>query len=285
MKVHVVYSVLGVSPRSIRLTSERASDVKQLRIGPWVKERLLLFDMGYFSYSLFERVGRNGGFFITSLKDNANPKILFSHRAHRGRCKPIEAQKLRSVLSRMKKKVIDVQIEAVVRRRAYNDERSKVLKTFRLVGVMNEETGEHHLYVTNVPPEKLDAEDVARTYAARWGVEMLFKQLKSHYRIHELPSQKRNVMEALVYAAILTLVISRALLFAIRKRLKISMKRTPEQRWAAVFQSAALPLLQMLVTKPARGLAAMWEKLEKFLAHEILDPNRHRTLRLNYGKA
>ena len=46
MKVHLVYSVLGVSPRGVRLSSERASDLKQLRIGPWVKGRLLLFDMG-----------------------------------------------------------------------------------------------------------------------------------------------------------------------------------------------------------------------------------------------
>ena len=285
MKVHVVTSVLGRSPKSVLLSSERTWDGKQLRIGPWVKGKLLLFDMGYFSYSLFERVGRSDGFFITRLKDNANPKILFSHRAHRGRCKPIETRKLRSILSRLKRKFIDVQIEVVVKRRAYLGERSKATKTFRLVGVMNEETGMHHLYVTNVPPAKLSAGDVARTYAARWGVELLFKQLKSHFRIHDIPSRKRYVVEALVYAAILTLVLSRDLLFTMRRRLKISIKRTPEQRWAAVFQSVATSLLHMLITRPQRGLAAMWEKLEKFLAHEILDPNRHRTLRLNYGRA
>jgi len=172
----------------------------------------------------------------------------------------------------------------VVRRRAYLGKRSKVTRTFRLVGVMNEETGKHHLYITNVPPEKLIAEDVARTYAARWGVELLFKQLKSHFRIHDIPSRKRQVVEALVYAAILTLVISRALLFAMRRRLKIPTKRTPEQRWAAVFQSAATTIMRILIAKPARGLAVMWEKLEKFIAHETLDPNIHRTLRLNYGK-
>jgi IS4 transposase len=33
MKVHVVSSVLGKSPKSIRITSERASDVKQLKTG------------------------------------------------------------------------------------------------------------------------------------------------------------------------------------------------------------------------------------------------------------
>jgi transposase len=116
-------------------------------------------------------------------------------------------------------------------------------------------------------------------------VELLFKQLKSHFRIHDIPSRKRHVVEALVYAAILTLVLSRALLFAMRRRLKLPTKRTPEQRWTAVFQSVATSLLHLLITRPARGLATTWEMLEKFLAHEILDPNRHRTLRLNFGKA
>ena len=149
---------------------------------------------------------------------------------------------------------------------------------------MNEETGKHHLYLTNVPTEKLCARDVARTYACRWGVEMLFKQLKSHFRINEVPSRKRCVAESFVYVAILTLVISRALLSAVRKRFKLPIKRTPEQRWAAVFQAAVTVLLQLLISKPARGLARMWEKLEKYLAHETLDPNIHRNLRLNYGK-
>jgi len=54
--------------------------------------------------------------------------------------------------------------------------------------VRNEETGEYHLYITNVPAEKLSAEDVARNYAVRWLIEMAFKQLKSAYRI----DQKRD---------------------------------------------------------------------------------------------
>lgn len=79
--------------------------------------------------------------------------------------------------------------------------------------------------------------------------------------------------------AILNLVISRALLFAINPD-----EQDARTEVGCYFQSAATTLLQMLITKPARGLAANWEMLENFLAHEILDPNRHRALRPNYGK-
>jgi putative transposase len=283
MKLHVVISALGVSPRSVRLYSERTWDGNLVRIGPWIKGRLILFDMGYFSYSLFERVDRNKGFFITRLKDNANPKILFSHRLHRGRCQPIETKKLRSILPRLKRSVFDTQIEVTVTRRSYQGVRHKIARTFRLVGIMNEETGKYHIYVTNIPPEKLEAEDIARTYAARWEVELMFKELKSHFRLHEIPSQQRHIVETLVYAAILTFVISRALLFILRKHLRVPIDRTPERRWTRIFQNAAIAILRLLTS--GRQLTRWWEDLEKFLAHEFIDPNHYRTLRLNYGRA
>jgi IS4 transposase len=282
MKVHIVFSVLGVSPRSVRFFSERTWDGNLVRIGPWVKDRLLLFDMGYYSTSLFERVDRNGGFFITRLKDNANPKILFSHRAHRGRCQPIEARKLKSVLPRLKRKSLDTQIEVSVTRRTYGGERSKVLKSFRLVGVRNEETREYHLYVTNIPPDKLAPEDIARTYAARWEVELVFKELKSHYRINDIPSQQRHIVETLVYAAILTLVVNRALLFALRAKSRAGPDRTPERRWVSVFQTAVTTILALLTSR--KRWSRLWDDVENFLLHEFIDPNCHRDLRLNYAK-
>jgi putative transposase len=282
MKLHVVISAMGISPRSVQLYSERTWDGKLVKIGPWIEGRLFLFDMGYFSYSLFERVDRNKGFFITRLKDNANPLLLFSHRVHRGRCQPIEAQKLRSILPRLKRGVLDTQIEVKVTRRAYQGERNKVTRTFRLVGVKDKETGKHHLYITNIPPERLDAEDIARTYAARWEVELMFKELKSHFRLHDIPSQKRHIVEALVYATILTLIVSRALLFKLREHLGVSIARTPARRWTRIFQNAATAMLSLLTC--GRQVSKWWEDLENFLVHEFLDPNVNRILRLNYGR-
>jgi IS4 transposase len=40
-----------------------------------------------------------------------------------------------------------------------------------MVGVRNPKGEGYHLYLTNVPPERLSAEDIAATYAARWTIE------------------------------------------------------------------------------------------------------------------
>jgi hypothetical protein len=45
----------------------------------------------------------------------------------------MEAQKLRKIIPRLKRSMIDTQIEVKVTRRAYRGERHKVTRTFRLV--------------------------------------------------------------------------------------------------------------------------------------------------------
>ena len=53
VKLHAVVSVTGASRQTVKLTAERRSDGKVLRVGTWVRGRLLLFDLGYFRYQLF----------------------------------------------------------------------------------------------------------------------------------------------------------------------------------------------------------------------------------------
>lgn len=82
-KLHLVMSVSGVSPRRVRITGERSPDGRNLMVGPWVANRLLLFDLGYFSYQLFDRIARNLGFFVSRAKANVNPRIVAVNRTCR----------------------------------------------------------------------------------------------------------------------------------------------------------------------------------------------------------
>jgi IS4 transposase len=50
----------------------------------------------------------------------------------------------------------------------------------RVAGVSDETTGEYHLHLTNIEPERLPAQDVQTAYALRWQIELLFKERKSN---------------------------------------------------------------------------------------------------------
>ena len=47
VKVDTLVSVAANDPKSGALVGERATDAKCLRLGPWVKGRILLADLGY----------------------------------------------------------------------------------------------------------------------------------------------------------------------------------------------------------------------------------------------
>jgi IS4 transposase len=278
-KLHVVMSVKGQGPRTVKLTSGRQHDSPVFRVGGWVRDRLLLFDLGYFRYQLFDCIDRQGGYFISRLKENANPPITAILRQWRGRSVPLVGERLRDVIDRLQREVLDVEVEVAFRRREYAGSRSGAHRTLRLVGVRDAGTGRYHLYVTNIPRERLTAEEVARVYACRWQIELVFKEMKSHYRLEEVPSRKAHIVEALLYAAVVTLLVSRRLLRAVRQALSRQHRAIPEGRWAAIFAAVSSAILD-LVLAPARLARASARWIEAMLLHEAVDPNLSRQLLL-----
>jgi IS4 transposase len=275
LKTHVIMSVRGDGKQSIRVTSERAHDGPVFRIGSWVKDHLLLFDLGYFSYRLFARIDENGGYFLTRLKRSANPVILQVNRSHRGQAIDVVGEHVHDVVERLQREVLDVNVDVRFTRRRYAGHARRDWQELRVVGLRDPQTERYHLYITNIPEEKLTAEDIRTTYALRWQIELLFKELKSTYRLRDMPSRKRVVVEALLYATILTLLVSRHLLGALRKRRAALAERIPLQRWAHILEAIASELL-LIATRPLREIRGLIERITTLIEHEAADPNRNR---------
>lgn len=269
-KLTVVMSVTGKGAHSVQLSAGRRNDSKLLHVGPWVKGRLLLFDLGYYGYRLFENIGLQGGFFVTRLKTNANPTIVAVHGGGKGDA-ALEGQPLQDVLARLRRAVLD----ATVRVRYKNKRGRHVHAEFRLVALRNSETGEYHLYVTNVPQDRLSAEDIGKTYAVRWEIEILFRQLKSQFRLEDMPSAKKEAVHALLYATLLTLAVSRAFFHALRRRCPETAGRMPAERWSIVFAALAQSLLALILSSRRRGKRRERD-LVSFMLHEAIDPNHTR---------
>jgi IS4 transposase len=275
LKAHVIMSVRGDGKQSIRVTSERSHDGPVLRVGPWLKDRLLVFDLGYFSYNLFARIHTNGGYFLTRLKLSANPTIVGVNRVHRGKSVDLMGKRVHDVVGRLQREILDVTVDVRFARRCYAGWARRDWQSLRVVGLRAPQSGRYHLYITNIPEEKLSAEDIQATYALRWQIELLFKELKSTYRLEDMPSRKRVVVEALLYAAILTLLVSRRLLAALRHRRPGLAARTPLLRWAMVLESVA-PELLLIMTRPLREMKGLLRRTEAILLYEAVDPNKKR---------
>jgi IS4 transposase len=281
LKMHTVFSVAAAGLRSIKLTAERVHDGPVFQVGPWVRDRLLVFDLGYFRYQLMSCITRNGGFFIVRLKKSADPLIVATHRRWRGRAVALVGKRVSEIVERLQREVLDVEVEVRFKNRQYGGIRRSATMRLRLVGVRDLHTGEHHLYLTNIPPDRLAADEIAQTYAARWLVELFFRQLKSQLRFEDLPSRKRPIVEALIYATLLTFAVSRALKIAIQRRLGARAARVPDDRWHRLFAETARDLLRIVARRACAVTAALATDLERTLLHEAVDPNAGRALLLS----
>lgn len=270
-KLSLMLSVIGDGPRHVKIHGERRAEIKTLSIGPWVKGRLLLFDLGFFKYQLFDRIDRNEGFFLTRLKKNADPFIISENRRWRGNSIALVGRHIRDVLPELERQVIDTEVEVSFSRRPYNGKRNKDSQAFRMVGVLDAETKEYHTYITNIPVEMMSAEDIAALYGYRWTIELLIKELKSTYRIDTLPFENKEVVEALIYTAILSLLVSRRLLAEVRATNPEYADRLPRLRWARAYANMASTLFQLILRDA--GIENPLEKQMDILVEVAIDPN------------
>ncbi|MGD8863493.1 MAG: transposase [Myxococcales bacterium] len=142
------------------------------------------------------------------------------------------------------------------------------------MALYNPELDRWHRYVTNMPPAMMKAEHFAAVYAARWEVELIFRELKCTYRIEQMPSANKHVTESLIYAALITVVLSRRLHKTLAQRWRIDRRRLPFDRWSRLIATVATDSLDIALNR--HGRQQRQRRVERLLRAEAIDPNRSR---------
>jgi len=279
VKVSMLVSAVANGPKTVAIYGERMSEIKTLRIGPWVKDRLLLIDLGFFKYHLLTRIHENGGYFISRLKSSANPLIVAVNSLCRGNSIDVRGKHLKEVLPRLKRGILDVYVEVPIRRRQYGKNHRSDTVRFRLVAVYNDEEKKYHIYLTDIPVDWLEATDIAELYGARWEIELIFKELKSRYALDVVNTTNPQIVEAYIWIAILTLLVSRLIYNLVRREAEASGKkivRYTQLRWSTIFCENAS--LQLTLVLAYCGFKNSIELIMEVYQSQALDPhvNRHR---------
>ena len=168
----------------------------------------MLFDQAHFRYRRFALIDENDGYFMSRLKPNANPDITRELREWRGDAIPLKGEKIQNVVDDLHREYIDVEVEATFQRREYAGTQSWDSKRLRVAGVLIADADDCHLYITSLPREEFLPADLATIYRCRWEVELLFRELKTQYNLDEFDTSKKHIVEILLYAALLSLLVS-----------------------------------------------------------------------------
>jgi IS4 transposase len=272
VKVTLLTSAIANSPKSLSILPENTSELKTLKVGPWVKDIILLFDLGFYKYQLFSRIVENGGFFVSRIKSNANPLIISTNHVNCVHNIDLKGKYLKDIALDKSDEIFDVNIELSFNRRAYRGKSKTDSLQLRLVAVYNAEADEHHFYITNISPDILDAIEIGALYAGRWEIELIFKELKSRYALDMISTKSPYAIEALIWVAILTLLISRKVYSIIRKlNPDAEMVRFTQLRWSTIFVENSSRLLSAILKH--LGIEQDFFTVLNVYSSEALDPH------------
>lgn len=269
VKVATMISAVANGIRTVAIYGERTAEVMTVRIGKWVKDRVILLDLGYFKYQLFARIVDNGGFFVSRLKNNADPRILKALKVYRGRAIDLTGKCWSEVKDLLMREVLDAEVSIGFKRRKYKGKMSGDSLNLRLVAIFDPEEKRYHVYITNISQDILSAEDVAALYSVRWEIELVFKELKSRYALDLVKTTNKHIAEGLIWVAILTMIVSRRLYNLLRASVpKDKVHRYTPLLWATVFVETCHILRDVMIahfqTEEGRErylnkLAWLWE--------------------------
>lgn len=271
VKITAVTNVVGRNLKHVRFSPGSRHDVHLLKSGPWLKNRLIVFDLGFFKAEIFKEIDTAGGYFLSRLRKKSNPVIL---KTHTNGLQKAVGMKLKDAQALATGNVVDADASM-----GYIIKRLKHLHctaTFRVVAIFNRREKTWHRYVTNAPPEKLSADNMTALYAARWEIELLFKELKSGYRLEDIITANPAANLCLIYSALLTLIVSRRLQRMLAAATKLRRRSLPHDRWWRIFGTVASELMSICLTQ-SRQRQRLRELLD-FLETEAPDPNRSRML-------
>lgn len=201
-KVHATADVLERRIVGVEVTGERKSELHVAWDQPVVCEALYLVDLGYYCHDYYGSIVADGGHIVSRLKDGINVTILEVVHG------------IRAPRQAVGKKLSEIDFVQSHNTFDILGELSTTLgpAPFRIVGVRDAETGEYHMYITDLPPNAFTAEEIAKLYTFRWVIELLFKQLKSYCHLDHVDTSNPDALRTHIYASLTASLILHALL-------------------------------------------------------------------------
>jgi hypothetical protein len=106
-------------------------------------------------------------------------------------------------------------------------------------------------------------------------IELMFKELKSRYALDALDTKNPQIIEALIWIAILTLLVSRRKHFNVRKIHPVkNIVRFTQLRWSIIFAENTDDQLTLIIRY--LGITRTWETIAGVYDSQALDPHVNR---------
>lgn len=198
VKLHLLLDHEGYLPVFGVVTTGKVGDVKVAQRLDFPKGSIVAIDRGYVDYHLFTRWTRQGVYFVSRLKKNADVVTVKSRPVLKG-----------SAILR----------DEIIRLKPFEAGRPD-LEDLRCVTVWLEDKQEELVLLTN--HFDLAASTIAAIYKERWQIELFFKLLKQQLKIKTFVGTSANAVRIQIWTALIAVLIVRYLQFRSQFRWAVS---------------------------------------------------------------
>jgi len=181
VKLHLLLDHEGYLPCFAHITDGKSSDIAVARVLKFQPGTVLVIDRGYVDYDWWERLSKEGVYFVTRLKKD----ILWDE-----------------VESRQPPQNCNVIRDQLIRIRP--SERFHIQTKFRVVTILDEK-GEELSFLTN--HLEFGATTIARIYKDRWQIEIFFKALKQLARVKTFVGTSANALKIQIWTALIAVLM------------------------------------------------------------------------------
>ncbi len=217
IKWHACFNLLSGKMEWFSTSASSAHDRKHFPDIDLLKGKLIVFDLGYWDYGLFDAINRAQGFFLSRVKTNA---VITINQVVKGIGRELVGAKLCSDHLKKRRRRI---VEFIGKIGG-----SESSKCYRVIGFWNTADKKYHWYVTNL---QVPAIAIYSLYRIRWQIELIFKGCKRSLNLDEkVTSNNDNIIESLVLS---TLIASFAIQSVFHEGAK---KLTAQEKLSISFQ-------------------------------------------------
>jgi hypothetical protein len=198
VKLHLLLDHDGYLPVFGHVTDGKVGDVKVAQTLDFPKGSIVALDRGYVDYDLFTRWTRQGVFFVTRLKANAD---------------------IARVESRPVPKGGNIRSDEIIRLQPFVAGRPDYADLRRIVVWLEDKQEELVLLTNNFT---LAASTIAAIYKERWQIELFFKLLKQQLKIKTFVGTSANAVRLQIWTALIAVLVVRYLQFRSNFRWAVS---------------------------------------------------------------
>lgn len=174
------------------------------------KGDLILRDLGYMVLDSLEKIVQSGAYYLSRFPSrlltwDPTTKKKFDLLKHLQRHGNMDREMLIGE-AKMSVRLVAIKLPPEVaaerRRKAKSDRDKRLNPNARSLALLD-----WAIFVTNVPNEICDAQEVMKIYRLRWRIEIIFKAWKSHFRLCDIPKGTADQVRVIVCARLLFITV------------------------------------------------------------------------------